>query len=171
MKTKIVLPALAFVAFCCQNKPSETPAQSPAETVTIPVEYTYKGNATIGDMKNVAVVAECNKRLGEHNADIGEFVADSLHWVMADGTEVRMAHDSAVAFIKDFVENTTSIKVTFITQIPVNNTEQNHEWVLSWSDETYTFKDGKVEHGIFHEDYRMENGKIREIFQYKQQVP
>jgi hypothetical protein len=121
-------------------------------------------------MKNVQVVAECNKRLSELNSDIGEFIADTLHWVMSDGKDIKMSRDSALGFFKSFVESATSIKLNFVTQIPVDYKTNGHEWVLSWSDETYSFKDGHVEHANFHEVYRLENGKIRELFQYAQQV-
>jgi hypothetical protein len=170
MKSQLLVLAVALTALGCGEKPAPTPEET-AQKVTLPVDYTYKGGFTIGDMKNVQVVAECNKRLSEHNADIDEFVADSLHWVMPDGTEFDIPHDSAVAFIKKFVESTSSIKIVFTAQIPLYNAENNHEWVASWTDETYTFKDGKVDHNNFHETYRLVNGKIRELYQFAQKVP
>jgi len=168
MKTKNLPLAVAIVLFGCQTQPS-APSQT-TESVKLPVEYSYKGGYVMGDMKNVAVVAECNKRISELNTDLAEFIADSMRWVMADGLDLDLPRDSAVAFLKTFIESTSSIKINFITQLPVRNTENNDEWVLSWTDETYTFKDGKVLHDIFHEDYKMENGKIRELYQYSQKV-
>jgi hypothetical protein len=50
--------------------------------------------------------------------------------------------------------------------MPINNIDKKHEWVLSWTDESYTYNDGKKEHVIIHEDYRLENGKIRQVLQY-----
>ena len=40
-----------------------------------------------------------------------------------------------------------------------------------WIDETHDYKDGKKEHFIYHEDYRLVNGKIRQAYQYAQAVP
>jgi hypothetical protein len=60
----------------------------------------------------------------------------------------------------------SKVDLTYTAAVPVNNTDQNHEWVFSWTDETYTLKNGNVEHAFFHEDYRLERGKIREVFQY-----
>ena len=42
---------------------------------------------------------------------------------------------------------------------------------MQWTDETYTYKDGKVEEQSLHEDYRLVNGKIREGYQYKASPP
>jgi len=170
MKSQLLLLAVALTVLGCGEKTAPPPAET-GQTVTLPVDYTYKGAFTIGDMKNVQVVAECNKRLSEHNTDIGEFVADSLHWVMPDGTEFDVPHDSAVAFIKNFVESTSSIKIVFTAQIPLDYAENNDEWVASWTEETYTFKDGKVDHANIHEVYRIVNGKIRELYQFAQKIP
>ena len=170
MKSQLLVLAVALTAMGCGEK-NATPPTETAQTVTLPVDYTYKGAFTIGDMKNVQVVAECNKRLSEHNSNIDEFVADSLHWVMPDGTEFDIPHDSAVAFIKKFIESTSSIKIVFTAQIPLYNAENNDEWVASWTEETYTFKDGTVEYANFHEIYGMVNGKIRELYQFAQKIP
>ena len=119
MKSQLLRTRRCINGYWAAVKRLPLPLQKQAQTITLPVDYTYKGAFTIGDMKNVQVVAECNKRLSEHNSDIDEFVADSLHWVMPDGTEFDVPHDSAVAFIKKFVESTSSIKIVFTAQIPL----------------------------------------------------
>ncbi|HTF21392.1 MAG TPA: hypothetical protein VK658_25115 [Chryseolinea sp.] len=165
MRTVVTLMALSIVAFACAPKTVEEPT-APEETVAIPLEYTYKGTAAVGKMKNVQVVAECSKRVSELNPDVGEFLADSVHWIMSDGMEINASRDSALVVLKGFLGSLTSMKVVYITQVAVDNVDAKHEWVFSWSDETYTFKDGTVEHAALHEDFRLENGKIREILQY-----
>ena len=78
--------------------------------------------------------------------------------------------DSAIAFVRAYAAEISRIDVIYTAAVLINNTAQNHEWVFSWTDETYTLKNGTVEHTLYHEDYRLEGGKIREVFQYARKV-
>jgi hypothetical protein len=165
MKKTLIVLALACIVFACEKKAAETPAAE-AETVTLPVEFTYKGKPAIGNSKNVLTVIECNKRLSELNTDVGEFLADTVTWNMSDGTSVTAPRDSMLTTLKEFIGALSSMKIVYVSAIPVNNEAVGDEWVFSWTEETYTFKDGKVESQDLHEDYKMVGGKIREIYQY-----
>jgi hypothetical protein len=103
--------------------------------------------------------------------NLGSYLADSVHMVFADGTDMNNVRDSIVAAIKAWRESMSSATQTYISAIAVDNKDMGHEWVMQWIDEAHVYKDGKKEHMIYHEDYRLENGKIRELFQYAQGVP
>ncbi len=165
MKMTVALFALAGVIFACEKK-TEEKTTSAAESVTLPMEVSYKGTPEIGSMKNVQTVMEWNKRFSEMNLDLGDLLADSVTLHLADGIEMSASRDSAVAFVSAYMADMKTIKVIYTAAIPVNMIEPKHEWVFSWTDETYTLKNGNVEHSFFHEDYRLEGGKIREVFQY-----
>ena len=164
MKKVITFFALASVLCACEKKAENTTAA--ADPVTLPMEVNYKGTPSIGSMKNVQTVMEWNKRLMELNMNLGDLLADTVTWHLADGGEMTAPRDTAIAAIKKFMTDFTNIKVVYSAAVPVNNNEMKHEWVFSWTDETYTHKDGKIEHTFIHEDYRLEGGKIREVYQY-----
>jgi hypothetical protein len=164
MKIALALFALACVSVACEKKAAEnTPA---ADSATLPMEVSYKGTPEIGNLKNVQTVMECNKRISEMNMDLGEFFADTLTMHFADGMETTLSRDSSVAFLSAFTGQMSKINIAYTAVLPINMVDQKHEWVFSWTEETYTMKDGTVGHQFLHEDYRMENGKIREVFQY-----
>lgn len=163
----MALFALACVVTACERNTTD---KAVAESVTLPMEVSYKGTPEIGSMTNVQTVMEWNKRLSELNVDLGDLLADTVSFHLADGMEVTTSRDSAVAFLAGYVSGMSSIKINFTTALPVNIVDQeNDEWVFSWTEETYTHKDGKVEHHFIHEDYFMQKGKIREVFQYARQ--
>lgn len=167
MKSIVALVAVALAIVACEKKPAEnTTTTTPVENVVLPIEYTYTGSPGVGTMKNVQVVAEFSKRLSELNPDVGDLLADTVHWSMSEGWELIAPRDSALAVLKGFLGTLTSMKIVYTSQIPIDNVDKKHEWVFSWSDETYTYKDGKTEHVFLHEDYRLENGKIKEVYQY-----
>ena len=165
MKTLSDLCLLACVFTACEQKVEEESVPV-AESVTLPMKVTYPGTPEIGNMKNVQTVMEWNKRVSSLNLDVADLLADTVSFHMADGFEMITTRDSAVAFVRTFATEMVKIDIVYVAAIPVNVVEQGHQWVFSWTDETYTLKNGDVEQNFYHEDYRMEGGKIREMFQY-----
>lgn len=149
----------------CQTKSAES-AALPAP-VDLPMEITYKGAIVTGDMNNVKTVMEFNKRITQLNPEVGDLLADTVSFNMEDGTQfLNISPDSAVSIIKGFISEMTEIKVSFTQALPLDNVDQKHQWVLSWTDENYTSKDGKKDHKYLMETIRLKDGKVREVFQY-----
>jgi hypothetical protein len=169
MKNLTIICLAIWLVVGCSEKSSE--ATKIPESVTYPVDLTYPGTPTLGNFDHVKTVLESNKRLTELNANIGEFMADSVVMHLADGSEISGPRDSVLVAISGFIGSLKSLEIKFVAAIPIRNAEQNHDWVLAWTDETHNYKDGSVVIQSLHEDYRMENGKIREIFQYTRQLP
>src|SRR5689334_23528259 len=101
IKKHLILFCVACMVVACEKKAPENTAA--VEPVKLPMEVSYKGTAVIGSMKNAQIVMECNKRLGELNTDIVEFLADTVTWHMADGFELTASRDSTMAHIKNFI--------------------------------------------------------------------
>ena len=85
----------------------------------------------------------------------------------ASGMNVNADKDSMMVFVNQFLGQLSNIKVDFIGGLSVTSPEQEDTWVLSYTDESYTTSDG-VEHSVIHELYRIEEGKIRSLYQYAQ---
>jgi hypothetical protein len=165
MKTLPVVCLLACVSSACDQIVEEKSAPV-AESVTLPMNLIYPGTPEIGHMKNVQTVMEWNKRLSGLNFDVAELLADTVSFHLADGMEMTASRDSTIIFLKGYAAGLAKIEIVYVAAIPVNVVEQRHQWVLSWTDETFTLKNGAVDQNYYHEDYRMEGGKIREVFQY-----
>ncbi|MEX2232144.1 MAG: nuclear transport factor 2 family protein [Cyclobacteriaceae bacterium] len=170
MKMAVLVLLLAGLLTGCDQKNPEKKT-SDDESVALPFEVTYKGTPEIGSMKNVQTVMEWNKRFSQLNFNVGDLLADTVTFHLADGFEMTAPRDSAIAFVTAFAANISQIDVIYTAAVPVNMAGQGHEWVFSWTTETYTSKDSKGEKVFFHEDYRLEGGKIREVFQYARQPP
>lgn len=172
---KIFFLAASVCLFSCNNeKPAEQKeVEKATETpVALPLKMNYEGTASIGNSANTVAVMNFNSDFIAGKLDnIGSYLADSVHAVFADGNEMNVNRDTMVAVIKAWRGSMTSAQQTYISAMAVDVKEKGHEWVFQWLDETHEYKDGKKDHQIFHEDYRMENGKIREVYQYAQAVP
>lgn len=171
----LFIAAIAFLASCNNEKAKEdtkVEATDAATKVTLPAELSYKGTPSIGKSENIVTVMNFNNDFIAGKLDnIGSYLADSVHLIFEDGTEMNTVRDTVVATIKAWRGSMTSAKQSYISAIAVDNKDMGHEWVIQWIDESHDYKDGKKEHRIYHEDYRLENGKIRELFQYAQAVP
>ena len=85
---------------------------------------------------------------------------------MWDGTVVDGTKDSVMNFVKEFGAGAISAIIDFDAIMAVRSTDRNENVVMSWTDERWTDTDGKEEHMWIHEDYIIENGKIRMVRQY-----
>ncbi len=174
---KLFLIASAALVFGCNNEKAaegEKAADAkPADAakVTLPQKMIYQATATAGNPQNIVEVMNFNADFIAGKVDnIGAYFADSVHVQFADGNEMNTVRDSVAAALKGWRASMDSAKQTYISAIAVNNSDNGDEWVMQWIDETHYYKDGKKEHVVYHEDYRMVKGKIREVFQHEQKV-
>ena len=175
MKIILLITTIVFLLNC--NNESRTlgtthEAKTPESKVVLPFKLAYDGTPSIGKMRNVATVMKFN---GDFIAgkveNIGSYFADSVHVIFASGREITTVRDTVVAQIKGYWGSISSARQSYIAAIAVDNKEKGDEWVFQWIDESHDFKDGKKDHRIYHQDYRLENGKIREMLEYAQEIP
>lgn len=177
---KMFLPAalLLCMFFSCKEKQTggsvTTGPANPSSEIKLPLElwYNYK-KAEIGNYENMVTVMKWNKFLGEKKVDSAcALLADSVTIYLADGTMSNTVRDSVKAQIGAFINSMKTITIKYMYALPLNAVFENktEEWVESVTDEEYFFKDGKHQHSYFSEDYRMENGKIRLVYQYERKI-
>jgi hypothetical protein len=131
-------------------------------------EFTYSGTFVKADdgLKD-AVLGWNNALATPSDLDLAAtFLADSVTIYMWTGKYINSTKDSVMRFAKRVVSGASNITVNFDALIPVRSTDRNENWVLSWTDEVWTNKNGEEEHMRIHEDYLLENGKIRMVRQY-----
>ena len=175
---KNMFPVLLFtaVAICsCKDKAAESvESRSQASNETLPMPVAYTGQSSIGSNNNTVTVMNWNKYMSMGQVDSAfALLSDSVSISLADGSAFNTKNDSIKTILQAYVSNMKSIKIQYVAALPIDvkTSTQTDEWVLSWTDEVYTMKDGSVDHNIIHEDYRLVNGKIRQINQYARKVP
>lgn len=178
---KIFFIAISICLFSCNNENKTADKADAAKTADattseakapLPFKMSYEGTPSIGKTENIAAVMNFNGDFIAGKLDnIGSYLADSVHLVFEDGTEMNTVRDTVVAQIKNWRSSMTDAKQSYISAVALDNTDKGDEWVFQWIDESHNYKDGKKEHHIYHEDYLLKNGKIREMYQYAQGVP
>lgn len=170
---KILFASLILLTISsCKEKEDGDDKNEKKPEVALPLEVSYKGIPTIGKSENMVTVMNWNKAMisGDVTA-AGALIADTLTVTLADGMHVKLAHDSAVAFLNGWRNTMDSASQVYNAIIAVDNKDAGDEWVIQWTNETYHFKSGKSETHALNESYRLVNGKVREISQYARVVP
>lgn len=165
--------------FSCNNDATKTMDSSaatetsaPASKVDLPFKFAYDATPAVGNPENVKTVMNFNRDFSEGKTEnIGSYFADSVRVVFSDGGEVGTIRDSVAEMIINWRNTISDIQLSYIYAVAVDNKINGDQWVFQWIDEAENYKDGKKIHHILHEDYRLVNGKIREMIQYSQDVP
>jgi hypothetical protein len=177
MKKLFLIGAAACLFMSCNNEQAKegeklAEVKPDAAKVTLPQKMIYQATAAAGNQQNVVEVMNFNADfIGGKLDNIGSYLADSVHAIFADGTEMNITRDSMVSVIKAWRGSMDSARQTYISAIAVNNSDNGDEWVMQWIDEEHFYKGGKKEHYVYHEDYRLVKGKVREMFQHQQGIP
>ena len=167
------LPAVMLLGISLASCKDTAMVKSETETA-LPMPVAYIGEPSVGSNTNTVTVMNWNRYLSQGKLDSAfTLLADSITVRMSGGEMINTTRDSAKAIMNTFFNNLSQITIQYVAVVPIDvklsdtNTDQ---WVLSWTDEEYVMKDGKTEHILIHEDYRLVNGKIREVNQYKREV-
>lgn len=170
--------ALAVVITACvsscktADEGNKKPAMSDAN---LPMNVTYRGEPEIGSSENTVKVMNWNKWLSTGKLDSAfALLADSVTVRLSDGDVFDAPADSIKNVIRGYFGSISAVNMQYVAVLPLDvkiSEGKTDQWVLSWTDETYMMKNGTRDHNVIHEDYRLVNGKIREINQYARKVP
>jgi len=153
---------IVLILASCATKSTET------DTTETPVEsrYSYTNEFVIGDASNIAVLRNWNNALAAKDVDKAfSYVADSLAVVFDYGKRMSGTNDAMLDSVKAIMNGLDAISVGNIAHVSVASKNKGDQWVLAYTDETYT-DGGTPNRVIVHEVYRMVNGKIRSVYQY-----
>ena len=121
--------------------------------------YSYSGAFEMMDNDYLEIVQGMNDALVTKNFDlVGTYLADSVSAMFPDGTLIN-GKDSLMAVARKVFEK-TDIKIDYVAAMVVRSTDKRGEWVLLWTNETWTSPEGVVRFN-YHGAFQIVNGKIR----------
>ena len=133
-----------------------------------PYEATYSSSWEIGSSEASKLVLDLQKAAEGNQFDpILNMVSDDIMINASDGS-VLEGKEAFEAAYRSFFEN-YSISITPVVWIPVINPD-GHEWVLLWTRETYTDKEGNSKNLRAQESFRIIDGKIAFVNQFQKPV-
>mgnify|MGYP003683815143 FL=1 len=130
---------------------------------------TYSSNWKIGNPENVKIVLDLQKAAERNDFDaIKALIHPEIYISAGNGSEIKGIEDFTTMF-EPYLKNTMfSIKPAVWVSV-VNET--GDEWVLLWTEEETTAKDGTKSGIEAQESFRIIDGKIGVVNQFQKPLP
>ena len=168
---RIVLSMIIIIVVTGCSRHTEEKEQEHNSALVLPDIFTYKGrNPQWGNNEDLRLIMRWDQMRSELDYNFYPLIADTLTLHFADGHQLVFDKNSAVSHFKIEFDGVLTQKITINAAIPVFYPDVEHHWVYSWIFQEKVLANGDSLTAYFHEDFRIENGKIREIFQFKREA-
>ena len=164
MKNLIATAITCVCLFSCADKTKEEPpvkteTNNDVSTLAYPVKYV---NWEIGDFKNVKVITDMYKVWDEDQSKgVAVYFADTVRMRLPEvRNEIRVPNSEVNARM---TANRSMYGVTdndVISAVSLRDKDTGEEWVMITTYAKWTEKSGKRDSILYHDDWRLKNGKI-----------
>jgi hypothetical protein len=177
MKKLIFFSSLSLILIACNNDKtkSETTAASSTDTATsqTAVELPFKASYSSSWSDNVSdedlkMVMNTYKNWSENNmSGLENALADSVDLDMSSGEHSKKTRAEIIKMWSTYRDSLSSVKIDMAAWHKMYSTDKNDGYIVTWYDETDTYKNGKVDSATYHDINQVKNGKIVWYSQYK----
>jgi len=165
------------ILLSCNNaevKSTSTTGDSTAKAPTdLPYAPRYSANWSENASANVSdadlkMVLNTYKDWTDANmSGLENALADTVDINMSDGTHLKKAKADIIKIWKSFRDSLSSVDIKMDTWHKMYAMDKKEGYVVTWYDETDTFKDGRVDSASYHDINQLKDGKIVWYSQYK----
>ena len=168
MKLSLLSILILTILSSCGQAEKQPVLELEHSSIVLPNSFSYKGKTPgFVDSDAMQPVIEWNDRLSRLNSEVGSLLGDSVicHW--SDGRNITYSRDSLLSYLQAGFDTTAKLDITIAAAIPVNYTDVDDLWIYSWIFKEIEFSDGTLNSHYLHEDFRIVEGRIHEIYQFK----
>lgn len=168
---------ITLIAFSCNNAEVKsatdtkdtTAATKSAPAVDLPYTADYESNwsdnVSDADLK---MVMNTYKDWADNNmAGLEAALADTVTIDMSNGTRLEKPKADIINIWKNNRDSLSSVKIKMDAWHKMYATDKGDQYVVTWYDETDTYKNGKVDSASYHDINQIKNGKLVWYSQYK----
>jgi hypothetical protein len=94
-------------------------------------------------------------------------LADSVDLDMSSGEHSKKTRAEIIKMWSTYRDSLSSVKIDMAAGHKMYSTDKNDAYIVTWYDETDTYKNGKVDSATYHDINQVKNGKIVWYSQYK----
>lgn len=177
MKKMIFCCGLAVLLFACKN--NETKVKSAAttdstatttkQTVDLPytADYSANWNSDVSDADLKMVLTTYKDWENNNMSGLGKAMADTVVVDMATGDHLKKTNADLMKMWTNFRDSLSSVKIKMDTWNKMYAPDKKEGYIVTWYDETDTYKSGKVDSASYHDINQVKDGKIVWYAQYK----
>lgn len=177
MKKTLVCFLFGTILLSCNNgteKTAATTVTAATDSVTkTPVDLPYtavyssswSNDVSDADLKTVLMTYK-NWADGSITALSGA-MADTVMVDMNTGDHLKKSNADLMKMWSTYRDSLSSVKIVMQGWNKMYSTDKKESYVVTWYDETDTYKNGKVDSATYHDINQLKNGKISWYSQYK----
>ena len=135
--------------------------------------FSYSGEFVAGDESLKQVVIDWNMGLSSDSVNydyLKTLLADTVTVYFADGSVWDKPKVDFLAGVEEIISGYSRINVSFDVLLAARASNTGEDWVLSWTTESFQNAEVEKEEMYIHEDYLIEDGKIRMVRQYQMDI-
>ena len=172
-KTLLCVGIVTFLLSCNNDKDKAATTgtmDSTAKTMTdLPYKASYSSSwsqdVSDADLKTVLMTY---KDWSDGNiSGLTSRMADSIAVDMYTGDHMWSSRADLAKFWTNFRDSLSSVKIDMQSWQKMYSTDKKESYILTWYDETDTYKTGKVDSATYHDINQVKDGKITWYSTYK----
>ena len=169
------IPAVLLSA-CQANAPkTETASEPPKDSTSaaapadlpFTASYTSNWNDNVSDADLKTVLTSYKDWADGNLQGLGKAFGDSVDVDMSDGHHFRKSNADLMKMWGNYRDSLSGVKMDFASWHKMYAKDKNDIYIVTWYDETDTYKNGKVDSATYHDINRLKDGKIVWYSQYK----
>jgi hypothetical protein len=175
MKKILLCFACGTILLSCNNDKAEpataiaSTTDSAKSTVDLPYKASYSSSwSTDVSDADLKMVLTTYKDWADNNiSGLQSAIADSVGWEMTTGDHKRLSKADLAKMWATYRDSLSSVKIDMAGWQKMYSTDKKDGFIVTWYDETDTYKNGKVDSAAYHDINQVKDGKIVWYSQYK----
>ena len=175
MKRTLFCFSVASILLSCSNDTKVKSAESDGAAITAkgPVDLPYTASYTSNFTTDVSdadlkMVLMSYKDWSDSNlTGLANSLADTVTVDFSSGDHLVKPKADILKMWSTYRDSLSSIKIDMTAWQKMYATDKKDAYIVTWYDETDTYKNGKVDSASYHDINRVNNGKIVWYAQYK----
>ena len=176
MKKILLYLCIATSLFSCKSGEEKTATTTAATDSTatksaVDLPYTaaysssWSNDVSDADLK---MVLTTYKDWADNNmSGLGSAMADTVDWDMSSGDHKKLSKADLTKIWTTTRDSLSSVKIDMVAWNKMYSTDKKDGIIVTWYDETDTYKTGKVDSAAYHDINLVKDGKIVLYSQYK----
>ncbi len=174
---KKILSCFCLVTFLlsCNSGEEKTAATTSTadsttkSTVDLPYTASYSSSwSTDVSDADLKMVLMTYKDWEDNNmSGLGKVMGDTVEWDMSSGDHKKLSKADLMKMFTTYRDSLSSVKIDMAGWNKMYSTDKKDGYIVTWYDETDTYKTGKVDSASYHDVNRVKDGKLVWYLQYK----
>lgn len=146
---------------------ASTDAAKPATDLPYTASYSSSWSQDVSDADLKTVLMSYKDWSDGNITGLSGAMADTIVLDMSNGTHLTKSNADLMKMWSTSRDSLSSVKIDMAGWNKMYSTDKKDSYIVTWYDETDTYKDGRVDSASYHDINQLKNGKITWYAQYK----